>query len=63
MHEALGGRLQAGLLARMGIPRVSLRVCRAIFWAFRIFWVIRKSTSCVFSVAPVTSEQAEGVAL
>src|SRR5438132_4687975 len=53
-------QLESPAAAAERSPRVYLRVCRATFWAFQIFWAIRKSTSCVFSVGPVTSEQAEG---
>src|SRR5216684_1197060 len=30
------------------------------FWPFWTFWANEKSTSCVFSAAPVASEQARG---
>src|SRR5579864_6487437 len=33
------------------------------FWAFCTFWANDKSTSSVFSVTPVASEQARGEAL
>src|SRR5438876_820936 len=52
-------------LSRSGRPLGAARVCSyvCVGRSFRLFWTIRKSTSCVFSMGPVTSEQARGKTL